>query len=498
MKTIDLVQGTPEWHAFRAAHHGSSEAPAMMGASTKVQRNELLRVKATGSDREFSQFIAEVLFARGHAVEALARPFAEKIIGQELFPAIGESDEHPKLSSSFDGITMAEDICWECKQWNEAKATDVRAGRVPEEDIWQCVHQLTVSGAERLLYMVSDGTEEGTVHCWLARDAAASKRLLAGWTQFDEDVAAYTPEAPRQEFLGRAPEHLPALLIEVAGAVRQSNLPEFKAQAIAVFRNIKTDLATDQDFADADKTVKWCKDIEDRLDAAKQHALSQTASIDELFRTIDEISEEARQTRLALDKKVKGRKEQIRAEIIEGANRAFREHCAQINKRLARVSLPLIPPNFALAIRGLKTVDSLNNAVATELARAKIEANATAERIEQNLRALKEHADGYDTLFPDLSALALKEPDDFVARVKSRVSDHLDQTERRRIAAEADRQRTPTFVSAKPGEKPRYRAPLPPSRPTDTEIVQALVDHFHQPRATVIEWLRGIQLQEAA
>ena len=38
--------------------------------------------------------------------------------------------------------------------------------------------------------------------------------------------------------------------------------------------------------------MKWCADVESRLAAAKEHALSQTATIDELFRTIDDISAE--------------------------------------------------------------------------------------------------------------------------------------------------------------------------------------------------------------
>lgn len=45
--------------------------------------------------------------------------------------------------------------------------------------------------------------------------------------------------------------------------------------------------------------------MEERLEAAKRHALSQTESIDLLFRTITEISAEARDKRLMLDKRVK-------------------------------------------------------------------------------------------------------------------------------------------------------------------------------------------------
>ena len=33
MKTIKLIQGTPEWNAHRAQHWNASDAPAMMGVS---------------------------------------------------------------------------------------------------------------------------------------------------------------------------------------------------------------------------------------------------------------------------------------------------------------------------------------------------------------------------------------------------------------------------------------------------------------------------------
>ncbi len=72
--------------------------------------------------------------------------------------------------------------------------------------------------------------------------------------------------------------------------VTASTLEQFKAHSLAVFSAINTGLQTDQHLADAEKTVKWCGEVEERLEAAKQHALSQTENIDALFRTIDEIT----------------------------------------------------------------------------------------------------------------------------------------------------------------------------------------------------------------
>lgn len=507
MRTLELQQGTEAWHHHRATHRNASEAPAMMGQSSKLKRSDLVRMKASGTEQQFSQFVEDVLFERGHDVEALARPIAERFLGVELYRTTGECDEHPHLSASFDGIDMAETLVWECKQWNEVKAAFVRAGRVPPEDYWQCVQQLVVSRAERLVYTLSDGTEERTIHCELRLAGGDEKKLLDGWKQFDEDVSAYKPDPAAAVVIGRAPSDLPALLVSVTGAVTQSNLPEFKARALEVFRSIKTDLQTDEDFADAEQTVKFCKGIEERLGAAKQHALAQTASIDELFRAIDEISAEARSKRLTLDKAVKDRKDAVRLEIIRSGEQALREHVTVINQRLGKVSLPTIPANFAGVIKGMKTVASIKDAVATELARAKIEANAISEKIDANLRTLRDMATEHAFLFADAQQLVLKDNADLVATIKARIADH-DAEQQRRRAAEAARKvqqapsppptapAAPTYPQAAlaPAEKPRMRA----DGPTAEQIIDVLARHYGVTPATVVGWLARLELKAAA
>src|SRR5690606_11128724 len=140
MKILNLNQGSPEWLSARAKHFTASEASVMMGASRLMTRNDLLRAKATGAVHEVSDFTRDVIFERGHEVEALARPIAEKIIGESLYP-VTATDDDGYLLASFDGITMLGDVCWEYKQWNKAKAETVRGGEVPVEDRWQIVQQ---------------------------------------------------------------------------------------------------------------------------------------------------------------------------------------------------------------------------------------------------------------------------------------------------------------------------------------------------------------------
>src|SRR5699024_1816267 len=112
-------------------------------------------------------------------------------------------------------------------------------------------------------------------------------------------------------------------------------IDSYKVHAIEVFESINTDLQTDQDFADAETAVKFCKDVESRLTAAKDAALAQAEDLYNTLRSIDDVSESARQKRLALEKLVKARKEARRSEIQQQAVDALREHYQQINESLS-------------------------------------------------------------------------------------------------------------------------------------------------------------------
>ena len=467
MQILDLVQGTKDWDAARARHNTASEASIMMGASDKATRNDLLRMKATGSEKEFSRWVEEVLFERGHQIEAAARPIAEAFIGEDLFPVTATGDDH-YLLASFDGVTLLGDVVWECKSWNKDKAKAVAAGTVPAVDYWQVVHQLCVSQAERALYTISDGTEDGTKHVWLQYDQAEVDRLLAGWRQFDADVAAWAPEPEPAAVEGAKPENLPALRVEVRGEVTASNITEYRDHALAVFEGIDTDLQDDQDFADAEQTTKWCKDVEQRLDAAKDHAQSQMETVDELFRAIDEIREKARAKRLELERLVKDRKQSIRQEIIEQRKQALRDHIDDLEKRVndecnGNLQLPKIAADFPAAMKNKRTVKSLRDAADQVLADAKLEANGWADRLQANARTFTSLSDGFTRLFPDHQALLLKAPEDLESSVKLRIAEHKAEEEKR---LEAERQRAQREEQARADKEARQAAASPETEPS--------------------------------
>ncbi|SOO08776.1 lambda-exonuclease family protein [Xanthomonas citri] len=446
MKTINLIQGTPEWHAHRATHLNASDAPAMLGCSPYKTRAQLVREVATGIGEEHDDATLQ-RFADGHRYEALARPIAEQIVGEDLYPCVGTDG---KYSASFDGLTLLEETAFEHKSLNN----DLRACMRDEGNGWslpkhyqvQMEQQLLVSGAERVLFMASKWNGDKLVeerHCWYASDAALRAELVAGWQQFEADVADYEHvEKAELAVSGRAPETLPSLHIAVTGMVTASNLAEFKASAMAVLSGINRELETDDDFANAEQTVKWCKGVEERLEATKQQILGQTADIDAVFRTMDDVAAEARRVRLELDKLVKVEKDNRRTQIVANGVQSVRDHYASINAGLDAHALAVpasLTADIGAVIKGKKSISSMQDAVGTAAANAKVAASQQAERVRANVRVLEMEMGTFAGLFHDRVQLcATKSPEDLRNLITARITEQK-RVDEQRLEAQRER-----------------------------------------------------------
>ncbi|MFJ2676840.1 YqaJ viral recombinase family protein [Pseudomonas sivasensis] len=441
MKIHNVAQGSAEWHALRGKHFTASEAPAMMGASKYQTRTDLLMLKKTGIAPEVTQS-QQYVFDKGHATEAMARPLVEGMIGEELYPVVGTSGN---LLASMDGATMLGETLFEHKLWNESVVAQVKAGELTPHYYWQLEQQLLVSGAERVIFVCSDGTAENFVHMEYRPVAGRAAQLIEGWKQFEADLANFEIADAPSIVVGKAPDELPALRIELTGMVTASNLKFFEDSALAVIDSVKTTLSTDQDFADAKKAVKWCGDVEEAVSVAKKQALSQTQSIDELFSSLDRISAHARETRLKVDKLVKAQELLVKTAIKQKAELALADHIAAINKTLGKVTLPHVVSDFAGTMKNKRTIASLQDAVDTELARAKIDASQAADSIRLNLTSLAELAVDHAFLFSDVQQLVTKANDDLVTLIKFRISEHQkverEKAEAKRIAEEQEAER---------------------------------------------------------
>lgn len=519
MKIINVTQGSAEWHAHRAQNFNASEAPAMMGTSKYTTRAELLRLKAGGEAAEVSSF-QQALFDRGHATEAQARPLVEALIGDELFPVVGVSDKHPRLAASFDGITMDGETGYEHKLWNEDLAAAVRSGALIDEPAyyWQLEQQLLVGGLQRIIFVTSDGTPDNFEHITYTAVEGRAAQLIAGWAQFEADLAAYKPQETKAAVVAAPVASLPTITYKLNGLALTSNLAEFKAAAELLIERSKAPLETDQDFADRDALCKAFGEAEKRCQLLREQVLGEIKDVDEFSRGLGDIQAAFRAARLAGEKLVEAEKKNRRLAIQQGAEQAYTAHINTLNARLARVRMPQVPADFAGAMKGKKTIASLQDAVDTELARLKIQTNAIAEGISANLATLDALAADHGFLFADLQQIVTKPAEDFTNLVKGRISEHRAKEEARleaererirkeeadKLAREQQAQQQPAAAPvaapvATPAAEPVVTAPVAAAAtkaiekakaPTGWDMVQVLVNHYRVPASVIVARLR--------
>lgn len=449
MELHNCPQGSPEWLALRAEPNTftASEAPAMMGASPYMTRNELLTQKSTGLVAEVDSAMQR-RFDAGHETEAAFRPVAEEIIGDELYPCTGSVEiDGLHLLASFDGLTMDHKTGFEHKLYRSDLAeTLASAGEPGPAYYWQLEQQLLVSGAEKILFATSDGTESKNTWVWYTSKPERRAALIAGWKQFAEDLKAYVPPAAAPVVVAEPVKGLPAVGVQVTGEIVVKD--NFKAFETALRDFLEHRLIrepkTDQDFADLDLQIKAMKGAEEALAGAEAQMLAQVQSIDQAKKTNDMLAKLVRDNRLMAEKLLKDEKERRRGEIVAGGVAAFRAHIDGLNQRLGKPYMPNVPVDFGGCIKGMKSMSSMENAVATELARVKIEANQIADRLQVNLNYLRDNAAEFKHLFADTAQIIQKAPDDLQALVQNRIS-----TEKQRMQAEQDRIREEAAAKAR-------------------------------------------------
>lgn len=436
MRIIKLVQGTPEWHAHRAQHFNASDAPAMMNCSPYKTRAELVRELATGIQQEFSPEQQAILDS-GHVFERLARPLAEKIVGEDLYPVVGAEGPY---SASLDGLTMLETTALEHKRLNarlrEAMFDGCTGADLPLDYQVQMEHQCMVSAAtERVLFMASTWTLNGETgewalveerHCWYMPNPKLRAEIVAGWALLEKDVAAYDPTADAQaeKPMPKLQQALPALRIDARGEITASNLDEFQAIAMARINSINTELETDQHFADADADAKWLRDVAAGMKAAVQRVRAGMESVDEVLRVLEHLDALSTQKALDLEKKVKTEKDSRKEKIILAAEADLKTHIDSLNQQMGANYIPLPRGIFAPVVKGLKSLQSMEDKVRAALASAQAEATTQSQLLVLNRDFLRLEGRDWITLFPDFATVGKKEHEDFRALAALRISEH--------------------------------------------------------------------------
>jgi len=447
MQIHRLVQGTPEWSAHRPKYRNASDAAAMLGCSPYKTRSQLLHELATGAEPEIDA-ATQRRFDEGHRSEALARPLAEQIVGEDLYPVVGTEG---KYGASFDGLTLNHVTNHEHKSLNdELRAALPNIGlnenvTLPKVYRVQMEQQCMISKSERTLFMASKWEGDKLVeerHCWYYPDAELRAEIIAGWDQFEKDLADYTPPAALPTLVAAPVQALPGVLVQVTGEIAIKD--NFKAFETALRDFLEHRLIrepkTDQDFADLDLQIKAMKGAEVALESAEAQMLAQIQAVDTAKKAKDMLAKLVRDNRLMAEKLLESEKKRRRDEIVSNGAKALREHCAALTERIGK---PYLPPEYSVAdfsgaIKGMRSLASMEDAIATTLANAKIEANAIADRIEGNLTWCRENAVGYEFLFSDMRELIVKDSDYFQLAAKNRIDDHK-AAEEKRVATERER-----------------------------------------------------------
>ena len=535
MKILNVTQGSPEWLAARAGKFCASDAPAVMNASKYKSRADLLREMAGAGGREVSA-TEQKLFDRGHETEAAIRPYIESLIGEELYP-VTVTDDEGRFLASMDGLTMAGDVGFEHKLINKALADDVAAGVLDNHYVYQLEHQLLVTGAEKIIFVASDGTPENCVHMEYRPAPGRRERLIAAWNQLEIDLANYQHVEVLPAAVADPVMSLPSVSVQVDGQLTvTSNFVLFGEKLAEFVGKIDKNPSDDQAFANCEAAIKVLVKAEDALDAAESSALAQITCIDEMVTLKQSLHKMARDNRLMLEKLVKARKEAIRIEIQQTAKTAYDKHVAELTAETEGVWLNISGPDFPGVMRNKRTITSLRDAVDGELANAKIAASESAKNIRAALACLKQETLGYEHLFADRINLISKPIDDLRVLVKARITEHK-AVEEKKLEAEREKirieesakakaeaeaklkaeqaeqvkpvtqpivtevktsQPDPVVTSVSPSPVRTVHAVAKPSRPTSAEIIFVLANHYAVSEDTVIDWLAQIDLAEVA
>jgi putative phage-type endonuclease len=459
MQVHNLVQGSPAWLAYRSMHFNASDAPAMMNCSPYKTRTQLLNEIKTGLTPEVDAHTQRI-FNDGHRFEELARPLAEKILGEDLFPVTGSIGE---LSASFDGLTMDEAIAWEHKTINDKLRSVNSAEELPLNYRVQMEQQLLVSGAMKCLFMATKWDNDELVdekHFEYTSDQKLRDDIICGWEQFNTDLADHevktVVELPKAESI----MDLPAVIVQVKGELTLCNMADVRPQFDSFLANAITVMETDEDFALAEAESKMGREVAKRCLATAKGVVDQTSSISEVTRELELYAAKFNALALSQEKAVKTQKEARKIAIMNEAVTAFIGYKALVEADIHPIKLISAAPDFAGAMKNKRTIASLEDAVASELANAKIEIDAIARAVRINLLLLLK-SDDYRFLFNDIQTIIYQTADHFKLTVENRIDSHkraeAEKLEAQRLQIEVEAKRKAEADQAKLLEAERQK-----------------------------------------
>lgn len=430
---IEAVQGSEAWHRARKDCFTASEAPAALGVSKYQKRDELLLLKKTGISKEVDAE-TQRRFDRGHEAESMARVIAESIIGTDLYPITAKViDSDLPLLASMDGLNLNGDIGFEHKLLSKSLIEQISNKDLEPHYTVQMDQQILVTGAKKILFMTSDGTEENCHWMWYESTPEKLSALIAGWKQFASDLEAYVPPVQVEKVEAKAVESLPVPSVVVKGELVSCNLNDITPHFDAYLAGINTTLATDQDFADAEVEARNCREMAKKLDTVTEAIISQMGDINTAIGVLGEYSQKLNKMGLQLEKAVKEQKDAVKVAAIVKAKQAYNDHLNELQKDcVVMLHLVVTAPDFAGAIKGVKTIASMQSRINDALAAGKAELSVAYQNITLTTEYIKSNIDGYAHLI-NIADLATRDID----FIKLHIQSVKDREDARKAAHEA-------------------------------------------------------------
>ena len=212
------------------------------------------------------------------------------------------------------------------------------------------------------------------------------------------------------------------LIIRLKGEITDTNFDEWKNDLLAKLKTVNTELAGDDDFANAESDVKTIKAGEVALKNAKASALDQASEIQKLFAAIDEVSSEARDARLSLERQIKKRKAEIKDEIVDAGLDAIKAYLEEQSTELQSVKNSWLDRSaFEDEIKGKRTTASMQKAVTGLQVNIKNEIAQREESINANRQVLDKIDDGYSAVFQDKESLLLMDEENLQTTIDERI-----------------------------------------------------------------------------
>lgn len=433
MKIIDVIPGTVEWHKHRANHFNASDAPAMLGVSSLKTRTELLDEAKIGYTKEISEFTQKI-FNRGHAAEISARVIIEDRHSTTFYPLVGiVYIDEICLAASFDGLTMSYDLLFEHKIINKNLRNIRNINDLDKQYKVQMQQQMMVSGAKECIFVASDGTNNDMIEIRYLSDINLEKEIIEGWKQFKIDLENHEVKTKEQTLIP-AQKEFPLMTCEVKDSNVISNINEY-IPALRQMANEQMSLVleTDQDFANKDAFNKQVK-------LGREQLKSKILSVEMCFNSFSEFNAYAKEADSILqkmqsagEKQVKEAKESKKINIIIEAKDAIEDNINIANNELGDNYIRPDTTQWSDLIKGMRSIDSINDAIFTECAKINIRINKTKKLIIANIELIDKSE--MPSLFPDKIVICLKDKEDVENLIKSRILEHENNEKEKQLKA---------------------------------------------------------------